>query len=127
MLLLPALPADFYLPIIIVQHRGANSENHWIESLNRVSHLCIREADEKDVIEKGNVYFAPANYHLLVEMDRTLSLSNDEKVNFAKPSIDVLFETAAEAYKDKLIGIILTGANNDGAKGIKKIKDYGGL
>lgn len=125
--ILPALPADFCFPIIIVQHRSANSENHWIESLNERSHLCIREANEKEVIEKGSVYFAPANYHLLVEKDGTLSLSIDEKVNYARPSIDVLFETAAEAYKNRLIGIVLTGSSSDGSIGLKKIKDYGGL
>lgn len=126
-ILLPALPADFGLPIIIVQHVGAHSENYWIELLNGMSKLNIKEADEKELIEKGNVYIAPANYHLLVEKDRTLSLSTEQKVNYARPSIDVLFESAAEAYKDKLIGIVLTGSNHDGTKGIKKIKEHGGL
>jgi two-component system chemotaxis response regulator CheB len=75
----------------------------------------------------GMAYLAPPNYHLLLEPDRTFTLTIDERVNYARPSIDVLFETAAEAYKDKLIGIILTGANNDGSKGLKKIKEFGGL
>lgn len=125
--LLPALPADFCLPIIIVQHVGAHSENYWIDVLNTMTKLNVKEADEKEIISKGNVYIAPANYHLLVEKDHTLSLSNEQKVNFARPSIDVLFESAAEAYKDKLIGIILTGSNSDGTNGLKKIKEHGGL
>jgi len=121
------LPADFSIPIIIVQHVSARSDNEWINLLNDKSNLTIKEADEKEKIETGKVYIAPANYHLLIEEDRTFSLTIDERVNFARPSIDVLFESAAEAYKNKLIGIVLTGSNNDGAKGIKRIKECGGL
>jgi two-component system chemotaxis response regulator CheB len=121
------LPADFSIPIIIVQHVSARSDNEWINLLNNKSNLTIKEADEKDKIETGNVYIAAANYHLLIENDKTFSLTIDEHVNFARPSIDVLFESAAEAYKDKLIGIVLTGSNNDGAKGIKRIKELGGM
>ncbi|MEI7983582.1 MAG: chemotaxis protein CheB, partial [Bacteroidota bacterium] len=76
---------------------------------------------------KGMAYLAPPNYHLLIEPDFSFTLTIDERVNYARPSIDVLFETAAEAFKDQLIGIILTGANNDGSKGLKKISEYGGL
>ena len=121
------LPAHFNLPIIIVQHLSAHSDSHWIKLLNEKSHLNVKEADEKEKIEKGNIYIAPPNYHLLIEKDKTFSLTIDERVNFARPSIDVLFESAAEAYKNKLIGIVLTGSNSDGTKGIKRIKDYGGL
>jgi len=122
-----ALPAAFSLPIIIVQHINAHSDNEWIKLLNNKSQLTIKEADEKEKIENGNVYIAPANYHLLIELDKTFSLTIDEHVNFARPSIDVLFESAAEAYTNKLIGIVLTGSNNDGAKGIKRIKELGGM
>jgi len=122
-----ALPASFSIPIIIVQHVSARSDNEWIKLLNDKSNVTIKEADEKEKIETGNVYIAPANYHLMVESDKTFSLTIDEHVNFARPSIDVLFESAAEAYKSKLIGIVLTGSNNDGAKGIKRIKECGGL
>jgi len=122
-----ALPADFSIPIIIVQHVSARSDNEWINLLNNNSNLTIREADEKEKIESGNVYIAPANYHLMIEKDKTFLLTIDEYVNFARPSIDVLFESAADAYKNKLIGVILTGSNNDGTKGIKRIKEYGGL
>ena len=121
------LPANFSTPIVIVQHIGSHSENVWIQLLNDKSKLEIKEADEKEMIKKGNVYIAPANYHLLIESNKTFSLTIDEKVNFARPSIDVLFESAAEAYQNKLIGVILTGSNNDGTKGIRRIKDYGGL
>jgi len=121
------LPAGFNIPIIVVQHVNARSDNQWIELLNDKSNHTIKEADEKEKIEQGNVYIAPSNYHLLIEKDKTFSLTIDERVNYARPSIDVLFETAAEAYKNKLIGIVLTGSNNDGAKGIKRIKECGGI
>ena len=121
------LPADFKMPIIIVQHISPRSENQWIELLNNKSKMRIKEADENEKIEPGIAYIAPPNYHLLVEKDKTFSLTVTERVNYARPSIDVLFESAAEAYKNKLIGVILTGSNNDGTKGIKRIKEYGGL
>jgi two-component system chemotaxis response regulator CheB len=122
-----ALPADFSLPIIIVQHISAYSDNGWIKILNKKSNLTIKEADEKEKIETGKVYIAAANYHLLIENDKTFSLTIDEHVNFARPSVDVLFESAADAYKEKLIGVVLTGSNNDGTKGIKRIKELGGM
>lgn len=121
------LPKDFNTPVIIVQHIGAHSDSHWIKLLNDKSNLPIKEADEKEKIENGKVYIAPPNYHLLIEKDKTFSLTVGERVNYSRPSIDVLFESAAEAYADKLIGIILTGSNNDGTKGIKRIKECGGL
>src|ERR1035437_7782857 len=121
------LPKNFNTPIIIVQHISPRSDNQWIKLLNEKSNLPIKEADEKEKIEKGNVYIAPPNYHLLIEKNKTFSLTIDERVNFARPSIDVLFESAAEAYKNKLIGIVLTGSNNDGTNGIKRIKECGGL
>ena len=121
------LPKEFKTPIIIVQHIGSQSENLWIRLLNDKSNLPIKEADEKESIEHGKVYIAPPNYHLLIERNKTFSLTIDERVNYARPSIDVLFESAAEAYKNKLIGVILTGSNNDGSNGLKRIKEYGGL
>jgi two-component system chemotaxis response regulator CheB len=121
------LPKNFNIPIIIVQHIGARSDGHFIHLLNKQSNLSIKEADEKEKIEKGTVYIAPPNYHLMIERDKTFSLSIDERVNYARPSIDVLFESAADAYKDKLIGVILTGSSSDGSLGFKKIKEYGGL
>jgi two-component system chemotaxis response regulator CheB len=121
------LPKDFSTPIIIVQHISPRSDNQWIELLNDKINFTIKEADEKEKIKNGTIYIAPANYHLLIEKNKTFSLTIDERVNFARPSIDVLFESAAEAYKNKLIGVVLTGSNHDGAKGIKRIKEYGGL
>ncbi len=125
--LFSALPAEFGMSIIVVQHVSARSDSLWIKLLNDVSNLNIKEADEKEKIEAGNVYIAPSNYHLLIEKDKTFSLTIDERVNFARPSIDVLFESAAEAYQSKLIGVVLTGSNNDGTNGIKRIKECGGL
>ena len=121
------LPKEFNVPIIIVQHVSARSNSQWIELLNDKSNLNIKEADEKEKIEPGNVYIASPNYHLMIETNKTFSFTIDERVNYARPSIDVLFESAAEVYKNKLIGIILTGSNNDGTKGLKKIKEYNGL
>ncbi len=121
------LPKNFNTPIIIVQHLSPRSDNQWIKILNEKSNLHIKEADEKEKIEKGNVYIAPANYHLPIEKNKTFSLTINERVNFARPSIDVLFESAAEAYKNKLIGIVLTGSNKDGTNGIKRIQEFGGL
>lgn len=121
------LPANFKTPVIIVLHRGPRADSQWIKILNDKSNLLVKEADEKEKIEKGKVYIAPANYHLLIEKDKTFSLTIDERVNFARPSIDVLFESAADAYKNKLIGLVLTGLSSDGSKGIKRIKESGGL
>lgn len=126
-LMFSLLPKDFNTPVIIVQHIGAHSDSQWIKLLNDKSNLPLKEADEKEKIENGKVYIAPPNYHLLIEKDRTFSLTIDERVNYSRPSIDVLFESAAEAYKNKLIGVILTGANNDGSNGIKRVKECGGL
>ncbi len=124
--LLAALPSEFPLPIIIVQHLYPHSGSRLAQILEKQSHLKVKEADEKEKIVNGMVYVAPPNYHLLIEDDRTFSLSVEGHVNYARPSVDVLFETAAEVYRNRVIGIILTGANNDGNFGVKKIKDKGG-
>ncbi|MCK9453140.1 MAG: chemotaxis protein CheB [Bacteroidales bacterium] len=125
-IIISGFSASFDTPIIVTQHLSPNSDNYLVQFLNQFTQLTVKEADEKEVILRGYVYIAPPNFHLLVEEDFTLSLNVEEKVNFARPSIDVLFETAAEAYKNQLIGIILTGANHDGAKGIARIKQKGG-
>lgn len=124
--LLGNLPDDFSLPILIVQHISPSSDNYMAKYLNKNSKLSVKEADGKEPILPGYVYIAPPNYHLLIEEDYTLSFSTEEKVNYSRPSIDVLFETAVFAYGNSLIGIVLTGANSDGAKGLKKIKEAGG-
>jgi two-component system chemotaxis response regulator CheB len=125
--LLEKLPSDYLLPIIIVQHRAKDQKNLLEEVLQPKCKMKIKQADEKEKIEKSIVYIAPPNYHLLIENDLTFSLSSDELVSYSRPSIDVLFESAAISYREALIGIILTGANNDGASGLQTIKKYGGL
>jgi two-component system chemotaxis response regulator CheB len=125
--ILPEFPVDFPCPVIIVQHRQATGDNFLVESLNSKCSLYIKEAEDKETIKPGNVYIAPGGYHLLVERDRTLSLSMDEPVSYARPSIDVLFETSAGAFGSHLIGVILSGANSDGSDGIRIIKANGGL
>ncbi|EKO32055.1 protein-glutamate methylesterase CheB [Leptospira santarosai str. CBC379] len=125
--ILPSLPSEYGIPLILVQHIGPRSDGTWFRILGDLCNIRIKEAEEKEKIEPGTVYVAPPNYHLLIERDKTVSLSVTERVNFSRPSIDVLFESASDAYGDRLIGIVLTGANSDGAKGLKKIKENGGL
>ncbi|XDD48641.1 chemotaxis protein CheB [Leptospira sp. WS92.C1] len=123
---LTSLSENFSIPIVLVQHVSPRSDGQWIRSLDIIAGLNVKEADEKETIEKGNIYVAPPNYHLLIETNRTFSLTIDSRVNFARPSIDVLFESAADVYRDKMVGIIFTGANSDGAIGLKRIKELGG-
>ncbi|MDM8558726.1 chemotaxis protein CheB [Candidatus Parabeggiatoa sp. HSG14] len=123
---LTALPKEFPLPIIIVQHLHPDSDSYLAQILGAKCELKVKQADEKETIAEGVIYIAPPNYHLLVEEDRSFSLSIEGSVNFARPSVDVLFETAIYAYRNKIIGIILTGANNDGHQGVKRIKQMGG-
>ncbi|THU39253.1 chemotaxis protein CheB [Niastella caeni] len=120
------LPANYPIPIIVVQHRSKDERSLLEEVLQQKCSVCIKQADEKEVIAGGCVYFAPPDYHLLVENDGTFSLSFDPPVNYSRPSIDVLFETAADVFKERLLAIILTGANADGARGMKKIRKLGG-
>ena len=124
--IITGLPSEFKIPIAVVLHIGNNNINTYISLLGNQSHYVVKEAEEKEPLKQQTVYFAPPNYHLLIEEDFTLSLSTDEKVNFSRPAIDVLFETAAWSLKNNLIGILLTGSNNDGAEGLKTIKNNGG-
>ncbi len=125
--ILPQLDKRIPVPIFIVQHVSPDSDNFMPTHFDSHCHVSVKEGEDKEPPEKGTVYFAPPNYHLLVELEKTLALSVEERVNYSRPSVDVLFDTAAEAYGDKLIGIILTGANSDGALGLRKIKQFGGL
>ena len=125
--LLTVLPKGFRAPIVIVQHLSPHSDNYLTRRLDELCKIHVKEADEKEKIKAGTAYIAPPNYHLLIENDKTLSLSADSKVNFSRPSIDILFDSAAEVFRKGLIGIILTGANNDGSKGLKTIRNFGGL
>lgn len=121
-LLLTNFPEDFSIPILIVQHIPDTSDGKWTKIINDRCKINVKEADEKEVINPGTAYFAPANYHLLLETNLSLTLTIDERVNFARPAIDVLFETAAESCKDQLIGIVCSGGNSDGANGLAHIK-----
>ncbi len=120
------LPDDFPLPITVVQHRYRTSNEGLPAFLRRHTKLEVVDTVDKQWIRPGTVYLAPANYHLLVERGE-LSLSVDEKVEYSRPSIDVLFESAADAYGPGVIGVVLTGANADGARGAARIKKRGGF
>jgi two-component system chemotaxis response regulator CheB len=124
--LLGALPKDFPLPILIVQHQCPDSGDALALFLDQWCAIHVKEADEEERPTGGTVYLAPANYHLMVEPDGRLGLSADPPVNFSRPSVDVLFETAAEAFGDGLIGVVLTGAGSDGSRGLQRIRDKGG-
>lgn len=113
--------------IVIVLHRKESAEPMLAALLSSRSNFFVKEADEKERIVPGYVYLAPANYHLLIEKDYTLSLDASEKINYSRPSIDVTFESAAIAFQKKIIAILLSGGNNDGAEGMKKIKESGGV
>jgi two-component system chemotaxis response regulator CheB len=121
------LPPDYPIPLIVVQHR-ANEQTEMLEEV--LQHKCkikIKQADEKEKIRAGLVYIAPPGYHLLVETDKSFSLASDIRVHHSMPSIDVTFETAAEIFRDKLVGIIMTGASSDGSEGIISIKKFRGI
>ncbi len=125
--LLPSLPADFNLPILVVLHVPADRSNVLAPLFASKCALAVKEAEDKEPVEPGVIYFAPSDYHLLVEADGSLALSSDEPVNYSRPSIDVLFESAADAYGPGLVGLVLTGANEDGAAGLKAVAAAGGL
>jgi two-component system chemotaxis response regulator CheB len=122
--LVAGLPRDFDIPLAVVQHRSRDSEL-LCELLQECSHLEVAEASDKEAIAPGRIYVAPPDYHLLVEPGY-FALSTDEPVRFSRPSIDVMFSSAADAYALDLIGIVLTGANSDGSRGLRKIVDRGG-
>jgi two-component system chemotaxis response regulator CheB len=127
LIVLPALPAAFALPVLVVVHVPPDRDNVLVPLLRAKCRLPVKEAEDKEPISGGVIYFAPSDYHLLVETDGTLALSGDEPVNYSRPSIDVLFESAADAYGEQLVGVILTGANHDGAAGLKAVADMGGV
>lgn len=125
-LILPQLPADFPLPILVVVHLPPDRKSVLAEVLQLKCALAVREAEEKEPILPGTVYFAPPDYHLLVEPDHRIALSADEPQLFSRPSIDVLFESAADVYGAGLLGVVLSGANQDGARGLQDILEAGG-
>ncbi|RUA35467.1 MAG: chemotaxis protein CheB [Bacteroidetes bacterium] len=125
--ILSAIPADFSLPIILCLHRLKHVRNGFVEALSIKSIKPVVEPYDKENIKRGKVYLAPANYHLSIELGNSIALSTEEMFNNSRPSIDITLETAAYNYRDKLIGILLSGANKDGALGMKRIKDRKGL
>jgi two-component system chemotaxis response regulator CheB len=124
--LLHGLPGDFNLPIVVVQHRGKDSERLLSELLQDTTELTVCEIEDKDPLSAGTVHIAPANYHVLIE-EGYLSLNTDDMVRFSRPSIDVMFMSAADAYASRAIGVVLTGANEDGSRGLAQIAKRGGV
>lgn len=120
------LPAELNAGVVIAQHRSPDSHPTAMRDLlAAVTRLRVAEAGDKDEIRSGTAYIAAPDYHLLVEPG-LVTLSTDEPLLYARPSIDVLFETAAESYRDRCIGVILTGANDDGARGLARVVELGG-
>lgn len=125
--ILGALPKDFPYSIILVLHRLKHIKTGFTEALSSKSLLPVSEPKDKEKIEQSKVYIVPANYHMYIEPDKTFALSTEEPVNHSRPSIDITFSSAAYSLNGKIIGIILSGANKDGAFGLKKIKDNSGI
>lgn len=125
--LIPFIPADFPHAIVVVIHRKATIEYHLEDVLNRKSKIKVFEIQDKMQLEPNKMYLVPGDYHLLVDKTGLMSLDVSEKVNYSRPSIDVTFECFAKVFGDRCIGILLSGANSDGAAGLKKIKEAGGL
>jgi len=123
--LLSALPAAYPLPILIVQHRSKDSDDRLSALLRDSSRIPLWEAEDKSPLTSPGVYLGPPDYHLLLEQD-SLALSTEEAIAFSRPSIDVLFESAAYSHGSSVIGVLLTGANRDGTRGLREIKQRGG-
>ncbi len=125
--ILSSIPREFPLPIFLCLHRLKHVRHGFVEALSIKSQKDIIEPMDKESIKKGIVYLAPANYHMAVELGNSVSLNTEELINNSRPAIDITFESAAYVYRDKLIGILLSGANKDGAVGMQKIKYRNGL
>ncbi len=123
---LPALPRDAQVSVFVVLHLPRDRPSLLAEVFSHKCALTVREAQDKEPVAPGTVYFAPSNYHLLIDEGPQLALSADELVHHSRPSIDVLFESAAEIYRERLLGVILTGGNEDGAAGLAAVHDAGG-
>lgn len=123
---LSALPADFPAALVIVQHLDPRHRSFMADIMSRRTALQVKQAEEGDRLQPGTVYIAPPDQHVLVNSDGTLSLSHSELVHFVRPSADLLFESAAASYKERAIGVVLTGTGRDGAMGVRAIKSMGG-
>lgn len=125
--ILQALPRDLCAAVVVAQHRSPESARSGLRDLLRAAtSLTVREADDKDELLAGTVYLAPPDYHLMVQ-GRSLTLSIDAPVQYARPSIDVLLSSAAESFREHCVGVVLTGANADGARGLARIAELGGV
>lgn len=125
--ILSALPANFPAAIVVVQHLSPCYPSHMAGLLNRSTALSVKQAMPKDLLRSGTVYVAPPNHHLLVNPDSTLALSQSERVNFVRPSVDVLFESVAASLKERAIGVVLTGRGWDGRQGVRAVRAMGGV
>lgn len=125
--ILAEINPKFDLPIFMALHRLKHVRHGFIEALALKSNKIIAEPEDKEQIKRGMVYLAPANYHMFVELGNKIALSTEEMINNSRPSIDLTFDTASYVYKNKIIGIMLSGANKDGAWGMKKLKERGGF
>jgi len=125
--ILSSLPVNFNLPVILCLHRLKHVRQGFVEALNLKSNLKVVEPDDKEIIRNGLAYLAPANYHLYVELGNYFALSTEEMVKFSRPSIDLTLDSASYFYKEKMIAILLSGANSDGADGMKMAKKRGAL
>src|SRR6056297_2929575 len=124
--ILHALPKNYPIPVFLNLHRLKHVRSGFVEALSIKSNIPVIEPFDKDSVKPGIAYLAPSNYHMYIELNKKIALSTEEAVNHSRPSIDLSFETAAQTYNKNLLGIILSGANRDGAQGLKKIKDAGG-
>jgi two-component system chemotaxis response regulator CheB len=125
--ILPAIDGGYHGAILVVLHLPRERPSLLVDIFGPKCALSVREAEDKEPVAAGTVYFAPSDYHLLVEHGPVLALSMDAPVNFSRPSIDVLFESAAEVYGPRLLGVILTGASDDGAAGLEAVSRAGGM
>lgn len=123
---LPGLKADLPLAVVIILHRKTNNDGALVELLTTRTKVLVKEAEEKELIKAGTIYVAPADYHLLIEKDKTFSFDFSEKVNYSRPSIDVGFDTASDAFGSGLVCILLSGANADGVNGLIATRQRGG-
>ncbi|MEO8152527.1 MAG: chemotaxis protein CheB [Rhizobacter sp.] len=125
--LLPALPKRLSAAVLVVLHLPRDRPSLLVDIFTAKCALPVQEAQDKEHVTPGTIYFAPADYHLLVDQGPSLALSVDEPVHYSRPAIDVLFESAADVYRERLLGIVLTGASHDGAAGLAAIHQRGGL
>ncbi|MBF0195301.1 MAG: hypothetical protein HQL71_12135 [Magnetococcales bacterium] len=127
-MILSTLPKNLPVPLVVVQHLAIDADaEYFASSLDFNSHLNVMVATDKEKMQSGSVYIAPPGFHLLVEATGSLSLNNDPKLNYSRPAIDILFESASMSFRNEVVGVLLTGANSDGTKGLKNILDRGGV